>query len=269
MKTQRFKYFNPKALYGLLLLVSCLGWTAMSYGSAVVSIEATTLTSPEVGEHLTVQVNITGSEAVAGYQFTVAFDPSVLRYVAANTADYLPPDAFAVPLPEPEHITLVTAALAGTPLGKGDGRLATLTFEVLTETKAYGLRVTDVILSDATSTALAVTWEDTRVDGSAEPLPADRTALLRNYPNPFNPETWIPYQLAAPADVTVTIFSTDGQLVRTLALGHQVAGVYASKSRAAYWDGKNTQGERVASGLYFYTFKAGEFTATGKMLILK
>ena len=268
MKTQCFKFFRSKLFFGLLILVSCFSLTLMSYSETVVSVAPAPLAIPEVGEHLTVEVNITGGEAVAGYQFTVAFDPSVLRYVAANNADYLPTDAFVVPLPEQEHITLVAAALNGTPLGSGDGTLATLTFEVLTA-KAYGLHLTDVILSDVTATALAVTWEDTRMDGSMEMLPADRTSLLRNYPNPFNPETWIPYQLAEPADVTLTIFGTNGQLVRTLALGHQAAGVYASKSRAAYWDGRNNIGERVASGLYFYTFKAGDFTATGKMLIMK
>ena len=95
------------------------------------------------------------------------------------------------------------------------------------------------------------------------------TVLLANYPNPFNPETWIPYQLATPAHVTVTIYDINGNAVRTLALGHQSAGTYHSQARAAYWDGRNAQGEHVASGLYFYTLKAGEFTATRKMLIRK
>ena len=96
-----------------------------------------------------------------------------------------------------------------------------------------------------------------------------KTALLTNYPNPFNPETWIPYHLAEPADVTLDIYSADGKLVRTLALGHQSAGIYESKSRAAYWDGRNAVGERVASGVYFYTLTAGDFAGTGKMLIMK
>ena len=95
------------------------------------------------------------------------------------------------------------------------------------------------------------------------------TALLSNYPNPFNPETWIPYHLAEPADVTLTIYSVDGKVVRKLDLGHQAAGFYQSKSRAAYWEGRNDVGERVASGLYFYTFTAGEFAATRKMIIMK
>ena len=95
------------------------------------------------------------------------------------------------------------------------------------------------------------------------------TILLSNYPNPSNPETWIPYHLAKPAEVTVTIYAADGRWVRTLALGHQAAGMYQSKGRAAYWDGTNAQGEPVASGVYFYTLKAGDFTATRKMLIRK
>ena len=95
------------------------------------------------------------------------------------------------------------------------------------------------------------------------------TALLPNYPNPFNPETWIPYHLAEPAEVTVAIHAADGKLVRTLALGNQRSGIYQSRSRAAYWDGRNTQSEPVASGIYFYTLTAGDFTATKKMLIRK
>ena len=95
------------------------------------------------------------------------------------------------------------------------------------------------------------------------------TTLLPNFPNPFNPETWIPYQLAQPAEVTVSIHAADGKLVRTLELGQMPAGVYQEKDRAAYWDGKNEQGESVASGVYFYTLKAGDFSATKKMLIRK
>ena len=97
----------------------------------------------------------------------------------------------------------------------------------------------------------------------------EETALLHNYPNPFNPETWIPYQLAEPAEVTLTIYDMNGQLVRRLEVGHQVAGMYRNRSRAAYWDGRNQLGESVASGLYFYTLTAEKFTATRKMLILK
>ena len=97
----------------------------------------------------------------------------------------------------------------------------------------------------------------------------EETALLANYPNPFNPETWIPYQLAESAEVTLTIYDTNGQLVQRLEVGHQAAGMYQSRSRAVYWDGRNQLGESVASGLYFYTLTTGDFTATRRMLILK
>ena len=117
------------------------------------------------------------------------------------------------------------------------------------------------------STVAAAPSLDLTVD-SIESLPA-RSELFSNYPNPFNPETWIPYQLAESTEVTVDIYAADGQLVRTLSLGHQAAGVYRSRSRAAYWDGRNDVGEYVASGIYFYALKAGEFAATRKMLIVK
>ena len=96
-----------------------------------------------------------------------------------------------------------------------------------------------------------------------------QTALLSNYPNPFNPETWISYQLAEPAEVTLTIYDMNGELVRRLVVGHRAVGVYRSRSRAVYWDGRNQLGKSVASGLYFYTLTADDFTATRRMLILK
>ena len=99
---------------------------------------------------------------------------------------------------------------------------------------------------------------------------ADReNVLLVNFPNPFNPETWIPYHLAKDADVRLHIYAVDGTLVRTLSLGYQSAGMYQNRSRAAHWDGRNAFGEKVASGLYFYTLTAGDFSATRKMLIRK
>ena len=94
----------------------------------------------------------------------------------------------------------------------------------------------------------------------------EKTALLRNYPNPFNPETWIPYQLAHAADVTLTIYDAQGVLVRQLDLGYQQAGYYTNRTRAAYWDGRNHLGEAVGSGLYFYQLRAGDYAAIQKWL---
>ena len=95
------------------------------------------------------------------------------------------------------------------------------------------------------------------------------TQLLPNYPNPFNPETWIPYRLAEDAFITLTIYDQTGQIVRILDVGHQIAAVYEGRSKAVYWDGRNQVGEQVASGVYFYHLSAGDYSATRKMLILK
>ena len=104
---------------------------------------------------------------------------------------------------------------------------------------------------------------------TAEDLMPSQTALLANFPNPFNPETWIPYQLASDTDASIRIYSQEGAIVRSLDLGFQPAGYYLGKSRAAYWDGLNGSGERLASGVYFYQLITPESTATRKMVILK
>ena len=95
------------------------------------------------------------------------------------------------------------------------------------------------------------------------------TMLLNNFPNPFNPDTWIPYQLARTSNLSITIYDIRGNVVRELALGHQMAGYYIGRSRAAYWDGRNKTGERVSSGVYFYRFKTDDMSTVRKMIILK
>ncbi len=336
---------------------------------ARVSIAPASVASPAVGAQMEFSLNITGSEAVTGYQATLQFDKTALHYVSSANGDYLPAGAlFVDPVVEGNLIKLNAVSLAGE--SKGDGTLATLTFEVIAA-KASTLTLSDVLLTNSAGKAFLPTVENAEIteptllkgdvngdgivniqdlalvagqlgqtgtnradvngDGvvniqdlaivagalgttAAAPslypealemftaaevkqwlsaaqqldltdarsqrgilflqqllaaLTPEETALLPNFPNPFNPETWIPYQLAKPADVTVRIYAMDGKLVRTLALGHQAVGKYDHRSRAAYWDGKNEVGEPVASGVYFYTLTAGDFTATRKMLIRK
>ena len=96
-----------------------------------------------------------------------------------------------------------------------------------------------------------------------------QSLLLQNYPNPFNPETWIPYRLSEAGPVSLSIYNATGELIRTLSLGYQSAGFYQNRERAAYWDGRNTLGERVASGVYFYQLVTPSFQQTRRMLILK
>ncbi|MXV76115.1 T9SS type A sorting domain-containing protein [Candidatus Poribacteria bacterium] len=336
---------------------------------ATVSITPSSIASAAVGEQLEFSLNITGGEAVAGYQATVQFDPTALRYVSGANGDFLPADAFFVqPLVENNLVKLNAASLTGE--SKGDGTLVTLTFEVI-DAKVSTLILSDVLLSNSAGETFVPHIESAEIteptglkgdvngDGTVniadlvlvasnlgktgqnaadvngdgvvniadlvlvagalgnsaaapslhpqalemltatevkqwlsqaqqlnitdttsqrgilflqqllEALTPKETALLPNYPNPFNPETWIPYQLAKGADVTLHIYAVNGRLVRTLTLGHQAAGIYQSRSRAAYWNGKDGFGETVASGVYFYTLTAGDFSATRKMLIRK
>ena len=93
--------------------------------------------------------------------------------------------------------------------------------------------------------------------------------MLPNYPNPFNPETWIPYQLAEAAHVQIRIYDGAGYLVRRLDLGTKLAGSYLSKSQAAYWDGRNDRGEEVSSGVYLYTLNAGDYQRTRRLTVVR
>jgi len=103
---------------------------------------------------------------------------------------------------------------------------------------------------------------------SAPPLPA-QTTLLANFPNPFNPETWIPYQLHVPAPVRLSIYDVRGTLVREIDLGYRVAGQYSTSARAAHWDGRDHRGEHVASGVYLYRLQAGPVAQVRKMVLVK
>ena len=118
----------------------------------------------------------------------------------------------------------------------------------------------------ATPEDLANAVLSVRLDGIGQPT---QNQLLQNYPNPFNPETWIPYQLSEDSQVSISIYDTTGQLVRTLSLGFQSAGFYNSQGRAAYWDGRNALGERVASGIYFYQLTTPAFQQTRRLVIVK
>ena len=337
--------------------------------NTTLSISPSPVASPAVGEQLTLSLNIEGGKNAAGYEATVQFDTTALRYVSSTNGDYLPDGAFFVPpVVDGNRVKLAATSLTGE--RSGDGTLATLTFEAIA-VKASTLTLSAALLANSAGvssrpqveagqiTATPQRTGDVNGDGTiniqdlvlvasnlgqsgqntadvngdgtvniqdlvlvagalgtsaAAPslyphsvemptatavhewltqaqqldlmdttsrrgihfleklltaLIPKETVLLANYPNPFNPETWIPYQLETSAEVTLTIYAVDGQSVRQLALGHQAAGAYQSRSRAAYWDGRNAVGEPVASGLYFYTLTARDFSATRKMLIRK
>ena len=336
--------------------------------NTTVSLLPASVQSPAVGNHLTLNLTITGGLNVAGYQATVQFDTTALRYVEGINGDYLRDTAFfATPVVDENRVTFSATSLAGET--KGDGTLATLTFEVVsakastltlsevnlvnsvgekTRPKVEGAQITEPALDADVNGDGSVDAQDLVVvqdrlgqtrpnsadvngdgivdiadltlvagaigSGAAAPslypqllreftvadvklwlsqaqrldltnpriqkgilfleqllaalLPKE-TILLPNYPNPFNPETWIPYRLAEDAFVTLTIYDSAGRVVRTLEVGHRIAAFYESRSKAIYWDGRNEFGEQVASGVYFYHLFAGDYSATRKMLILK
>jgi hypothetical protein len=167
-----------------------------------------------------------------------------------------------------------------TGLTSGDGRFSITFADFITNQSAKVGDVFEVVFShpngkvEVDSIRYTVTEQDIQlgrisfgnVVASAVPI---RSELLANFPNPFNPETWIPFKLQKSSDTSITIYDVHGRVVRKLELGSIPAGTYQTKAKAAYWDGTNDMGERVASGVYFYQLKASEFTASRKMVILK
>ena len=151
-------------------------------------------------------------------------------------------NAAAAPSANPRALAMLTATDVGRWLGQAQG------LDLMDATSQRGVLFLEQLLAALTP---------------------KETALLPNYPNPFNPETWIPYRLAEDAAVTLTIYDATGVMVRRLDLGHQSAGFYESRSAAIYWDGCNDFGEGVASGVYFYHLSAGDYSATRKMLVVK
>jgi len=220
-----------------------------------------------VGERIQIPIAVNDANGLSAGAITLKYDPTILRaidyaplkllngyYWKANTK--LQGEVrFAFATTEPTKCLPSSEA-------KGQGNLLMVEFEVLPNTEG---ETSDLIL-DNVSLSNSLTIQ--KINGSLTVIPSN-FSLLQNYPNPFNPDTWLPFKLANDAPVAINIYNAKGQLIRTIALGNKNAGVYITKDRAAYWDGRDSFGEKVASGVYFYTLQAGGFRATRKMLILK
>ena len=233
----------------------------------------------DVGDTFTVHLKTENIDDLAGLQTDIVFNPAVLTALSVSEGDFLKQDGGDTFFAR-GTIDNTAGKITGVrtvQLSKGDmdrqGTLLSVRFTATANGESR-LTVDNFQAGSRRGEKIQATpLEFTIIVGGNTPAAPvwcpDETALLHNYPNPFNPETWIPYQLAEAAEVTVHIYAASGVLVRTLALGHQPAGIYQHRSRAVYWDGKNEVGESVASGVYFYTLTAGDFAATRKMLILK
>ena len=357
--------------------------TPSANANAIVSLAPSPVQSPVIGASLRLSLNIADGANVAGFQATVGFDPTALRYISGTNGGYLPTGAFFMPpVVEENRVTLAVTTLAEAQ--HGDGALATLTFEVIAvKTSTLSLfevhlvspdgerwfpraesgqviappeifgdvnkdgvvNIQDLVVVGSNFRKTGENRADVNGDGVVDivdlvvvagairnaatapaahlhalgsygtgvrvggpnpyaPTAADvqgwltqargldltdatlqrgiiflehllavltpkETALLPNYPNPFNPETWIPYHLAKDADVQITIYDRKGVVVRRFELGYQPADIYQDRSRAAYWNGRNTNGELVASGVYFYQLRAGDYSALRRMVVVK
>ena len=226
---------------------------------------------------LRVDINIEPVEDLYGLQFDLSFDPKVLRVVGTQSGDLLAQDGASTYWNVSEidnqagRIVDATYVRKATKNGlNASGTLATVVFEVkdFNISGATRLNLNNVKLADANARLIKAITKSTLLNWE-ELLVPEKSRLLPNYPNPFNPETWLPYQLAQEANVTIRIYNTKGQLVRTIELGRKTAGIYMTQDKAAYWDGRSSYGEKVASGVYYYTLQAGEFRATRKMVIMK
>ncbi|MXY28995.1 hypothetical protein F4Y59_12665 [Candidatus Poribacteria bacterium] len=239
------------------------------------------------GDTFILRLNAANVTDLAGWQTDVVFDPALLKANNVTEGTFLKQGNGRTFFRKGTiknrqgRITGIQAARISSGGVTGEGVLLSIRFTALANGQERVV-LRNFRAGNSAGETISATAPDVMVTVGNTPaapvLLPDETALLANYPNPFNPETWIPYQLAAPATVTVRIYATNGALVRTLDLGYQSAGIYQYRGRAAYWDGRNEVGEPVASGIYFYTLStestrdsvtAGDFTATRKMLIRK
>jgi len=216
--------------------------------------------SAKSGEKAPVTISIEGTEIRSG-QFGLSYDSEMFKVIEISPVK----SNFGHSLVYNESEGQLKFSFASSKSIKGNVPIAKLTFQVLPEAHLK----TDsalIVISQAQFNEGLVTIS--KQHSTIKILP-DKFALFQNYPNPFNPETWLPYQLVKDSEVVIRIYNAKGQLVRTLRLGNQSIGSYVTKKRAAYWDGKNNSGERVSSGVYFYTLQAENFTATKRLVLLK
>jgi len=211
------------------------------------------------GGSITVPLKIDQTNVVAGGDIVIAYDSSVLRAVDVSSN---PNTLMASNVANPGIIKISFADSTGTVTNT----LAEIKFDVISDNTSP-LTLQSVELYESNSMPLKLR----KIDGlfGSWAMPAKNNALLQNYPNPFNPETWIPFQLKQDSEVTIKIYKATGELVRELDLGNKYAGIYVSKDRSAYWDGKDKFGTPVASGIYFYSIKTKDFSAVKKLTILK
>jgi hypothetical protein len=247
----------------ILILRKAAGMAAPSKGVVAGISKQITATLDEshgvAGESITVPVKVDSISGLAGGDICIAYDQTILRVVDVSSN---PSILLASNTTEPGMVSIAFAS-------SGDlnsKTLAKIQFNVLVDDiSPLKFKSMDLYSSDA------LPIDSVKINGRFSSLatPPEFSALLQNFPNPFNPDTWIPYQLKEGSEVIIRIYNVPGELIREIRLGHKAAGLYVSQDRAAYWDGRNETGENVASGIYFCSIQAGEFTAMCKMIVAR
>ncbi len=274
---------NPPSGNGLLAIITFTGQSAgettISFGTGVkdnylISIEGIADTSfISNGQLLSGVVNQTNWGDVSGDGYVTAYDAAlVLQYIVGLT-DFEITQQQVADVTDDGNVTALDAALI---LQYTVFLITQFPVETKTAAPLLATQSEQDALKKAIAQleAIAINREQKKVLKQLKHLVFQkslpkRTALLQNFPNPFNPETWIPFQLAEDSEVTIRIFAINGTLVRTLQLGFQPAGYYINRNKAAYWNGKNEAGGKASSGLYFYKIQAGNLVATRKMILVK
>jgi predicted lipoprotein with Yx(FWY)xxD motif len=207
------------------------------------------------GEQVVFSINVEGPKDIIAGELTLSFDRTSLSFSDISPSSLSSGYSLVHDVKEGK----VRIAFASS---KPISEVAEVKFKVLEETRdGSKLTLSDVRLNEVISPMY--------VEGGIVEVLPKCCALLQNYPNPFNPETWIPFALSKPEHVVISIYDVKGDLIRRLYLGEKEGGVYLSKSRAAYWDGRNEKGEEVASGVYFYLMEAGRFKRQRKMVLMR
>ena len=247
----------------MLILRAAAGLVAPSVYAIAAGNRHTTVTLAEAygvaGENITVPIKVDSINRLGGGDISISYDPEVLRAARVSSGNDL---LMASNLKEPGtlHIAFANSDRLNS------RTLATIEFSILADsTSPLAFRIVELYTPDA----ISLVSRGVNQEFISWAIPPDHSELLQNFPNPFNPETWIPYQLRETSDVTIRIYDTVGGLVRELDLGHKSAGLYVSQDRAAHWDGRSKLGSSVASGVYFYSIQAGDFAAVRKLIVLR
>lgn len=200
-----------------------------------------------------IAIDIDDINGIFSADILLSFPNHSSRFISAQKAYSVSDWLFASALTKPGEVKISTAGISQP---KMKGAIVNILFDSIPIKSITDFKIIDLQINGG------------KIKTIFENFP-NSIALLQNYPNPFNPETWIPYQIIEPSEVVITIYDLMGKKVRELNLGYKMPGYYINKSKAAYWDGRNDDGEILSTGIYFYQLRTGNFTSIRKMTILR